>query len=173
MLKSWGGKMQNFTKILIQTLSILMITTLSLTGCASEISPDSYSDSHVGETSTTYMGTIVSVRHVKVGASDKAEGSGAGVATGALAGGAIGSNIGGGRGNGTALVAGALLGAFAGAAAEKKLKNQQGIEYVIKLETGELKTVVQGPQSPLMSGQRVLLMVSTQGRSRVVPYHGE
>lgn len=142
-----------------------------LSSCASEISANTYSDSHVGETSSTFAGTIVSMRYVTVGGSDKSEGSGAGIATGAIAGGAIGNTIGQGRGHDTAIVAGALLGAFAGAAAEKKLKQQQGIEYVIKLDSGELKTVVQGPDNPISNGQRVLLMVSHQGRSRVIPYN--
>ncbi|SCA58856.1 Outer membrane lipoprotein pcp [Chlamydiales bacterium SCGC AB-751-O23] len=153
----------------------LFITLLTacffLNSCASEISSGTYSDAQVGETSSTYMGTIIATRNVTVSGNDKIEDNGTGIMTGAIAGGLGGSNMGKGHGNTTATVGGALLGAAAGAFAEKKLKEQKGIEYVIKLESGTLKTVVQGPSSPIAVGQKVLLMEGNQGRSRVVAYN--
>jgi outer membrane lipoprotein SlyB len=160
-------------KILTQTLSILIISSFALTSCSSEISADTYSDIHVGETSTTYMATVISVRNVKVAGNDKMDKNESGKTTGAITGGLAGSNIGGGRGNGTALIAGALVGGIAGAIIEKKLKVQEGIEYVLKLEDGSLKTIVQGPGSMIAVGQKALLMVSDKGRSRVIAYSGE
>ena len=64
-------------------------------------------------------------------------------------------------------VAVAAAGAVAGAYAEKALKSQNAMEYVVALENGESKTVVQGLDPTLAVGQKVWLMVSYQGRSRV------
>ena len=50
---------------------------------------------------------------------------------------------------------------------QKKLNEQNGIEYVVELAGGELKTIVQGPSPRFAVGQEVFVMVSNKGRSRV------
>lgn len=139
-----------------------------LTGCARDISSDSYEEATVGGISSTYACTVVSVRKVKVQGNDKLSGNVAGMAIGALAGGALGNTIGGGRGRTLATVAGALAGAAGGSYAQKKLEDQVGYEYTVKLEDGRLMTVVQGPKPALAPGQLAYLHVYPGGRSRVV-----
>lgn len=140
-----------------------------LSACARQISPGVYKASHVGETSTTYMGTIVSMRQVVVEDKEYLEQNGLGTVGGGALGGFLGSAFGKGRGRTLATVGGAVAGATAGAVAEKELKTQMALEYVVRLDSGTLKTIVQGPDPVMQPGQRVYLMQSYQGRSRIVP----
>jgi outer membrane lipoprotein SlyB len=138
-------------------------------GCARQISSNVYSASSVGETSTTYPGVIISARQVTVEDKEYLEQNGLGIIGGGIGGAYLGSKIGKGEGNTLATVGGALAGATAGAFAEKALKSQNAMEYVVALENGESKTVVQGPDPMMATGQKVWLMVSYQGRSRITP----
>lgn len=150
-------------------LIVSLITLSSLfASCARTISSDIYSADHIGETSRTYSGVIISARVVTVQDKERLQENGLGIIGGGLGGAFAGSYLGKGTGNTLATVGGALAGATAGAFAEKALKTQNGIEYIITLDNGESVTVVQGPEPRLSEGQRVHVMVSTQGRSRVV-----
>lgn len=139
-----------------------------LSSCAREISSDIYSANHVGEASTTHPGTIIHVRQVTVQENERLQDNGLGIIGGGLAGGYAGSHIGKGEGNMLATVGGALAGATAGAFAEKALKTQQGIEYVVQLDNGQSMTVVQGPQPAFSVGQSVYVIIGQEGRSRVI-----
>lgn len=141
---------------------------LSLSGCAREISSNTYKAGHIGEASFTYQGVVASARQVRVEEGEYLEQNGTGIALGAIAGGAGGSAIGNGSGQVAATVAGAVLGGLAGAYAEKGLKGQNAMEYAVRLNNGSMMTIVQGLDSPLQAGQNVLIMVSHDGRSRVV-----
>lgn len=145
----------------------IAVAALSLAGCARQISPNVYTETHVGEASTTYRGMVVSVRQVRV-APEKLEENATGTALGGVAGGVAGYQFGQGRGQVAATAAGALLGAIAGNLAENELKSQDAYEYVVELESGTLKTVVQGMDVKLNPGDRVLLIVGQKGRSRLV-----
>jgi outer membrane lipoprotein SlyB len=147
---------------------VALTFALLLSGCARDISSNTYKASHVGETSFTYQGVVANVREVQVEESEYFEG-GAGPAVGALAGGAAGYQFGGGRGQIATTAAGAILGGVAGTFAEKALKSQKGLEYVVRLENGQIMTIVQGIEPRLNSGQRVLVLISHGGRSRVIP----
>lgn len=153
---------QNLKKIFF----ICLVTSL-ICGCARNISPNAYDDRSVGETASVYDGVIVRVRKVTVG-SERLEDNKTGALTGALAGAALGSAFGGGNAKYATAGLGAVAGGFAGAYAENSLKSQEGLEYTIKLNTGETKVVVQGLDSPLYNGQPVSLVISRQGRARVV-----
>jgi outer membrane lipoprotein SlyB len=147
-------------------------TALLLSGCAREISPNVYSEAHVGEASQTFQGTILTVRQVQVQGHEKLEGNQLGMAAGALAGGVAGYQFGKGKGNVAATAGGAILGATAGAFAQKALETQDALEYTVQLSNGEMRTVVQGLQPAYGAGQRVLLIVGRSGRSRIVPFNG-
>lgn len=136
-------------------------------GCARQISSNVYSGASVGETSTTYPGVIIGARQVTVEDKEYLEQNGLGIIGGGVGGAYLGSKIGKGEGNTLATVGGAVAGAVAGAYAEKALKSQNAMEYVVALENGESKTVVQGPDPMMGVGQKVWLMVSYQGRSRI------
>lgn len=156
--------------------SLVWVGVLSLlvfTGCARKIDPGIYKASHVGETSTTYMGTIVSARPVIVEDQEYLEKHDMGRNVGALAGGIAGSTIGGGRGSMLAALGGAVMGGTAGAMLERDAKTQQALEYVVQLQDGRYMTVVQGPNPPLAIGQPVYLIKSYNGRSRLVAMNGQ
>jgi outer membrane lipoprotein SlyB len=154
--------------------SIKKFITLSLaaaliTSCAREISPDVYTADCIGEASETYQGTICNARCVKVEEFERMEDHQVGALAGGVAGGAAGASIGKGTGQVAAAAGGALAGLIGGAFLEKKIRSQRGVEYIVQLDNGNLLTVVQGKNPPLSVGQRVFVMVSHEGRSRVIP----
>ncbi|MGB0935637.1 MAG: glycine zipper 2TM domain-containing protein [Alphaproteobacteria bacterium] len=153
----------------MKKFSVVAVSLLALSGCARNISPNTYKASHVGEASFTYQGVVASARQVVVENSEELEQNSTGILGGGLAGGLAGNQFGGGSGNVAATVGGAVLGGIAGAFAEKALKSQDAMEYVVRLNNGSMMTVVQGMDLQLAMGQRVLVMVSHDGRSRVVP----
>ncbi len=153
------------------TLIALCALTSMLAGCARQISSNVYSEKHVGEASRSFRGIIVGVRDIQVERKEKLDENTAGLIGGGLAGGVLGTQFGGGRGQLATTALGALAGAAGGALLQKELEKQEGIEYSVELTNGEIRTVVQGPEPRLSNGQNVLVMVSHNGRSRVVPDH--
>lgn len=153
----------------IKKIISLTLAAVLLSACAREISPDVYTADSVGDVSCTYAGTICNARFVKVEEFEKMENHEIGAVAGGIAGGIAGANVGKGTGQVAAITGGALAGLVGGAYLEKKLRSQKGIEYVVQLDNGDLVTVVQGQCPALGVGQRVFVMVSTEGRSRVVP----
>jgi len=140
----------------------------SLSSCAREISSNVYAADSVGEASRTLSGVVISARGITVQDSERLQDNGLGIIGGGLAGAYGGSHIGKGDGNTLATIGGAVIGATAGAFAEKSLKTQQGIEYVVKLDNGEAMTVVQAVSPQFSVGQNVYVIISHQGRSRVI-----
>lgn len=113
----------------------------------------------------TFAGVVESARPVAV----QNEGN-LGTVLGAAGGGIAGAQIGGGAGTHIiGGVAGAAIGALAGRGAEKAITKQSGMEYVVRLENGQLQTIVQGAQPPIMPGQKVFVQLYGPGRSRVIP----
>lgn len=157
--------MKKFT-LLTSCSAILFL--LAISGCARDISSSSYDARTIGSTMETYECIVVSVRKVIVEEGDYLESNKTGALAGAIAGGVLGNAIGGGRGRAITTAAGALVGATGGAYAEKSLKRQNGLEYVVKLKSGNMRTVVQGMDNALYPGQSALLMIDHNGRSRVV-----
>jgi outer membrane lipoprotein SlyB len=109
------------------------------------------------------------MRNVNVSEKERLQDNTAGAGIGALVGGVAGLGIGKGYGKLAATAGGALLGGVGGALAQQALGQQQGIEYIVKLTNGQIMTVVQGPDNPMAVGQRVIVAVSHDGRSRVIP----
>lgn len=151
-------------------ITLCVIASL-LGGCTRQISPNVYAERHVGEASRSFRGIVVGVRDVQIEGKEKLEENAAGVVGGGVAGGVIGHQFGGGSGNALATVAGAAAGAIAGGFIQKELEKQPGIEYTVELTNGEMRTIVQGPEPRLAVGQRVLVIISHDGRSRVVADH--
>lgn len=157
-------------KKLAAILGVTSSVTLFLLfcGCARNISSSSYDAQTVGSVSETYECVVVQVKKVMVEEGDYLENNHTGALMGGIAGGALGNAVGNGRGRTVSTVAGALIGSYGGAMAEKALKNQEGLEYIVRLTSGKLVTVVQGLDNPLYSGQTAYLIIS-KGRSRVIP----
>lgn len=149
-------------------LTTCLIAITALSGCARNINPNTYKASHVGESSLSYQGNIISIRDIEVKEGEYLEENKTGMALGGLTGGLVGTQIGGGRGQIAATVGGAILGATAGAFAEDALKTQKAKEYTVRLTNGSIMTVVQGPEINLSVGQPVLVIVGKQGRSRII-----
>lgn len=151
--------------------SILCCGLLLMIGCARNISSSSYTEGTVGSVSESYPCTVVSVRKVMIEGGDSLEDNKIGAIGGALAGAAVGQAFGGGRGRTLTTVGGALAGGVGGAMAERALKSQEGLEYTVRMQSGSLRTIVQGMDGALSPGQSALLMVSPKGRSRLVAAH--
>ena len=146
-------------KKIVMLSSVLCCGVLLLSGCARNISANVYDARSLdGEGMISHPCTVVSVRVVAVEEGDYLEDNKTGALMGGVAGGLAGNMIGGGRGRTIATGIGALAGAFGGALAEKALKSQNGYEYVVRLQDGSMRTVVQGMDTKLQPGQAALLI---------------
>ena len=142
----------------------MALSCLLVSGCSNEFSGDNYTSKNAGEVSKTNEGTIISMRKVSL----KSDGGpGAGALVGGVGGGLLGSAFGKGGGKALGVAAGALLGGVAGNAIENR--SQDGIEYMVKLDSGATVALAQGPTPALSVGQRVFVIHSEKGKSRVVP----
>ena len=154
-------------KTLRTALSFLLVATL-LCACVPEDKKNVYQENDIGKNTIVSFGTVLSLREVKI----EGNNSGAGMLAGGTAGGFAGSAIGSGRGNTTAIIAGAIIGAVAGAVAEQELKEQKGIEYIIRFETLDLtKSIVQTlPKGEVPVAIGACVMVQQSGNyQRVLP----
>ena len=147
-------------------LLVACFTTLSLLlgGCASSLTGDSYSRDEARRVQTVRMGTIESLRPVKIEGTKTPIGAGAG----AVVGGIGGSGLGGGRGSAVLAVVGAVAGGLLGAAAEEGLTRTQGVEITVREDDGTMRAYVQEvePNQVFRVGERVRIM-TVNGTSRV------
>lgn len=140
--------------------AILGMAIVFLTGCAHDISPQSYSVGSVGQVNRTISATVISARAVDVSGTNGL-GGGAGSALGAVGGSSLGST---GRDNLAGAIGGAVVGGLAGAAIEGSATKQKGMEYVVETENGNLMTLVQGPDTIFAVGQKVLVLYGSPSR---------
>ncbi|GAA5214399.1 glycine zipper 2TM domain-containing protein [Corallincola platygyrae] len=143
-------------KILI--VSIVATATL-LAGCApSSQTGSSYNREEARRVQQVRVGQVIDVQVVNIEGTK----TGAGGAAGAVAGGIAGSAVGDGKGSDLAAVAGAVIGAAIGAMAEESLTEKQGHEYTIRLESGDIISVVQAfdPELPdeILAGDWVKIL---------------
>lgn len=138
--------------------SVILIT---LSGCAANISPQTYSVGTVGQVNRTIAATVISSRSVDVAGTTGVGGT-AGAATGAV----VGSSAGGrhSRANIVGAIGGAVIGGLAGAAVEANATQQKGMEYVVETENGNLMTLVQGLEPIFVIGQKVLVLYGSPSR---------
>jgi outer membrane lipoprotein SlyB len=135
------------------------VVILALAGCATQ--QRSASVYRAGETQREQivrMATIESLREVQI---DRGQ-TGVGTGAGAVIGGVAGSGIGGGRGSVVGAVAGAVVGGIVGQAVEGGSSLRPGLEITVRLDSGELRAIVQEADGQkFMPGDRVRLL--TQG----------
>jgi len=157
-------------KKIIMLSSVLCCGVLLLTGCARNISANSYDARAMnGAGMVSHPCKVIKVRTVAVEEGDYLESNRTGTLLGAVAGGLAGNMIGGGRGRILATGVGALAGAAGGAYAEKSLKSQNAYEYVVQMKDGSMRTVVQGMDTYLQPGQEALLIEGTRNsRPRLI-----
>ena len=159
-------------------ISAVIVSGITISGCAPRIGANNVSVQGVGEMSETLRGVIIAARPVMISASrqDADNQPGAGAAIGAVGGGVLGSQIGQGKGSVLAALGGAALGGVAGHMIGQKLTDQEGMEYQIQLDRGGIVTMRQGADPVMRAGQRVMVINSSKdvlnhggGNGRVIP----
>jgi outer membrane lipoprotein SlyB len=148
---------------MLQFRSIPFVALAVLAGCQADYSPDTYATRAVQQANRAEQGLLVGRRDVNI----TAEGS-TGAATGAAAGGVIGAQSpGGGIVAALGGVGGALVGGLIGTTVEHAAGDSTAFEYIVRTSRDELIAVTQRDATPLVVGQRVLVITGTQ--ARVVP----
>ncbi|WNW11511.1 glycine zipper 2TM domain-containing protein [Pseudomonas sp. DTU_2021_1001937_2_SI_NGA_ILE_001] len=147
-------------------LLVASLTAMALTlgGCTSSLTGDSYSREEARTVQTVRLGTVQSLRPVKIEGTKTPIGAGAG----AVVGGVGGSAIGGGRGSVVAAVIGAVAGGVLGSMTEEGLTRTQGVEITVREDDGSMRAYVQQVQENeiFRVGDRVRIM-TVNGTSRV------
>ncbi|WP_268797470.1 outer membrane lipoprotein [Pseudomonas huanghezhanensis] len=149
--------------------SVLLVASftamaLTLGGCTSSLTGDSYSRDEARTVQTVRLGTVESLRPVKIEGTKTPIGAGAG----AIVGGLGGSAIGGGRGSIVTAVIGAVAGGLLGSMTEEGLTRAQGVEITVREDDGTMRAYVQEVQENeiFRVGERVRIM-TVNGTSRV------
>ncbi len=143
----------------------VLLATLVLGACASSQSGAAYNRDEARAMQEVYEGTVVDVQPVTIEGTK----SGAGTVAGGVIGGIAGHGVGGGTGRALSTAAGAVVGAIAGSAAEEGATRQNGLQIIVKLDTGRTVAVVQKADQPFVAGDRVRL-ISYNGTTRVSHY---
>jgi len=137
-------------------LIVLLFVTTGLSGCASNLSGESYSRDETRTVQQVEYGIIEQLRPVKIEGTKTPIGSGAG----AIVGGIAGSGVGHGRGSAVMAVIGAVAGGMAGAAIEEGVTRTQGVEITVKMNDGHSIAIVQAlsPNERFAIGDRVRVL---------------
>lgn len=148
----------------VMMLVCLLSPLLVVSGCASNLTGETYSREQARTPQTVRMGTVESVRYVQIEGTKSIVGPAAGTVVGGIA----GSSIGGGRGSMITSVVGAVAGGLAGAAAEEGLMRRQGVEITVREDDGSLRSYVQAKSDAVSfePGDRVRVL-TVNGESRV------
>lgn len=146
-----------YTKLIIVTLAVV-----TLTGCQSSNSGSVYSRDEARREATVREGIVDSVRSVTIEGTKTPIGTIAGGAVGGIA----GSNVGGGSGQAVGAIIGAVAGGLVGSAAEEGLTRRAGYEITVRLNNGELRSIVQEADEVFKPGEQVRL-ISQGGVTRV------
>ena len=147
-------------KVISLTLSLL--AALTLAACASSRSGDVYTREQARQEMIVRTGVVESVREVQM----EGTRSGVGTIAGAAIGGVAGSHVGGGSGQIVGAILGAVLGGMTGSAIEENAKKKNALEITIKLDGGQLISVVQEVGDSFLPGDRVRVL-SGGGTTRV------
>jgi outer membrane lipoprotein SlyB len=148
-------------------LGAVIVGSLAMTGCAyNSSSADVYTASQAQREETVRMGTVDSVRAVKI-SSNNGQPSGLGAIGGGALGAVAGSTIGGGTGSILTGIVGGLAGAVAGNTIENRTAVHDGVEITVRLDNGDLRAITQTATGEIFrAGERVRLL-SSGGVTRV------
>ena len=150
----------------IVSLFSMLTVVMLLASCAnSSLTGDTYSREDARKIQQVKYGQVLSVTPVVI------EGNREGIVGnigGTLVGGIAGSGVGDGRGQAIATIVGAAIGGVAGQAGEEKFTRKQGQEIAVKMDSGQVLSVVQEVRdnSFFSAGDRVRL-ISLNGVTRV------
>ena len=143
-------------------IATAVLAAAILAGCAHSNSGSVYTREEARREATVRMGTLESVRSVTIEGTKTPVGTVAGGAVGGIA----GSTIGSGRGSAVGAVLGAVAGGLAGSAAEEGITRKAGLELTVRLDNGDIRSIVQEADETFKVGERVRL-VSQGGVTRV------
>jgi len=150
----------------ITSIISCLICIMTLSGCTSSLSGDTYSREEARRVHTVRWGTIVDIRMVTVEGTD----TGVGKIGGAAVGGILGSRVDHGHGAWAVLggVIGAIGGGIAGSAAEEAVTRKEMLEMTIREESGRTIVVVQEEgNDSFQIGDHVRILTSNQGVTRI------
>jgi outer membrane lipoprotein SlyB len=148
----------------VKTTILAAALVIALAGCITHESGNVYSKHEAGREQTVRMATVDSVRKVMLEGSQ----SGLGAAAGGAVGGIAGSQAGHGAGSSVAAVLGGVAGGVAGNVLEHKATSHDALEITVRLDSGEMRAIVQEADQQFTPGQRVRLL-SSGGVTRVTP----
>ncbi len=138
-------------------ISVLVLAAVS--GCGPTYSPDTYASNAAQQANKVEQGVIVGVRGVGVSAAGTV-----GTVTGAAAGGIAGSQVAAGPVSAFTSLGGALVGGIAGSTIEHATADTTAFEYIVRKPNGDLVSVTQKDKTPLVLGQKVLVIGGAQAR---------
>ena len=141
-----------------------VLATALLAGCQTRESAKVYDKHEAGREQPVRFATVDTVRKVTLQGSQ----SGLGAGAGGVIGGVAGSGAGEGRGSTVGAVLGGVVGGVAGNTIENKMTEKAGFEITVRLDSGELRAIVQEADLEFTPGQRVRL-VTSGGITRVTP----
>lgn len=141
---------------------VLALVLAGVSGCGPSYSPDTYASNAAQQANKVEQGIVVGVRTVGVSASGTV-----GTVTGAAAGGIAGAQVGNGPVSAFSSLGGALVGGIAGSTVEHVQGDTTAFEYIVRKPNGDLVSVTQKDKTPLVLGQKVLVIAGSQ--ARVVP----
>ena len=147
--------------------AMMIAGSVVMTGCAyNSSSADVYTASQAQREETVRLGTVDSVRAVKI-STNNGQPSGLGAIGGGALGAVAGSTIGGGTGSILTGIVGGLVGAVAGNAVENGTAVRDGVEITVRLDNGDLRAITQSATGEIFrAGERVRLL-SSGGVTRV------
>lgn len=147
----------------VLTGTALIAVALVSAGCASGLGSGDYERTEARRAYEVKMGTVVSIRHVKLEGTQ----SGVGPAAGAVVGGVAGSTVGEGKGSVLGAVVGAVAGGLAGNAIEESATKKPGLELTVRLDSGRTLAVVQEDTGESFRVGDVVRVLESGGQTRV------
>ena len=138
------------------------VVLLATVACSPREGQNTYKDGEVGISRSVEFGTVHHVREIQIDAKN----TGTGLLLGAGVGAGAGSYVGNGSGNVWATAGAAVIGAVAGTVAENAINDRKGLEYIVIMQSGETKTVVQEKNDSdvvFKAGDHVMLQYCDNG----------
>jgi len=133
-------------------------------GCVSSQSGSAYTRGEARTAQQVQLGTVVSVRDVQIEGTKSNIGTGIGAVAGGLGGSYLGKSP---RGTALGALGGAVAGGLLGSVAEEGLTKQAGLQITVRLDNGQVMAITQGADEPFAAGERVQILTSTDGTTRV------
>ncbi len=147
-------------------VAAVLAAGMVLSGCPASMSGGAYSRDQARKAQEVRLGYVESVRQVLIEGTK----SGVGAVSGVALGGVAGSTIGRGRGQVAGAIGGAVLGGLAGSAIEENATRQPGLEITVQLDNGRMVAVTQAADEPFYPGDRVRVLIGSDGTTRVAHY---